>query len=197
MEQVWFRPLVWLDYRLAILLLFIVPLVLIIWSLARKAEAVERLLIIYWRVASLFLITIYLMVPSWPVAFLTGLAAKVLIPIALWFWVDVNDEIKDSPASVFKLVVTSWRWAVTVYCSLGVLALTPFLSCSFTPGATETLFCQVWFQAPWHYKAFMHMKATPGFVGFLGVIGLIIYVIYFLSFLIFRLGKQGRSALEH
>lgn len=197
MEQVWFRPLVWLDYRLAILLLFIVPLVLIIWSLVRKAEAVERLLIIYWRVASLFLITIYLMVPSWPVGFLTGLGAKVLIPIALWFWVDVNDEIKDSPPSVFKLVVTSWRWAVTVYCSLGVLALTPFLSCSFTPGATETPFCQVWFQAPWHYKSFMHLKATPGFVGFLGVVGLVVYVLYFLSFLIFRLGKQGRSALEH
>ncbi|MFM7575755.1 MAG: DUF3177 family protein, partial [Microcystaceae cyanobacterium] len=103
MEQVWFRPLVWLDYRLAILLLFMIPLVLIIWSLVRKAEAVERLLIIYWRVASLFLITIYLMVPSWPVGFLTGFGAKVLIPIALWFWVDVNDEIKDSPPSVFKL----------------------------------------------------------------------------------------------
>ncbi|MGL5035607.1 MAG: DUF3177 family protein [Microcystaceae cyanobacterium] len=196
MDNLWFRPLIWLDYRLAILFALILPGLLIIWALIQRSEAIERLLIIYWRVASLLLISVYLMVPTWPIAFVIAIAARILIALALWFWVDLNDEIRDSPASLLKLVTTSWRWAITAYCSVGIIALVPFLPCTFTPGATNTPFCQIWSQAPWFYKQLMHPNATSGFVGFLGIIGLVIYILYFLSFLIFRLGKQGRSALE-
>lgn len=65
MEELWFRPLVWTDYRLAMSFIVIIPTILIIWSLVRQAEAISRLLIIYWRVASLLMITVYLLVPAW------------------------------------------------------------------------------------------------------------------------------------
>ncbi len=78
----------------------------------------SSLLIIYWRVASLLLITVYLMIASWPIGFVTSFLAKILIPISLWFWVDINDEIKDLPSSPIKFVTTAWRWAVTIYCPL-------------------------------------------------------------------------------
>jgi hypothetical protein len=169
---------------------------LLIWSLLQRSDAIQQLLIIYWRVASLMMITVYLMIPSWPVAYVTGIIARILIPLSLWFWVDLNDEIKDSRPTFLKLVTTSWRWAITIYCSLGVIAFIPFLSCAFSTGAVETPFCQVWLQAPWRYKEIIHPNATPGFLGFLGIIGLVSYVLYFIYFIVIRLARQGRSALE-
>ena len=197
MNDVWYRPLVWLDYRLAVVFTVIIPLMLVLWSLFKQVEAINRLLMIYWRVASLLMITVYLMIPSWSVGFATGFIARCLIPISLWFWVDLNDEIHDLPASGVKSFTTIWRWAVTVYCSLGVLASIPFLSCTFSSALGNTPSCQVWLQPPWRYKELFHANSSPGFLGFLGIVGLIIYSLYFLSFLAFRLGKQGRSALEH
>jgi len=69
MNQLWFRPLVWIDYRLAVLFTVIIPAILLIWSLFAKIESLQKLLIIYWRVASLLLITVYLMIASWPIGF--------------------------------------------------------------------------------------------------------------------------------
>ena len=208
MEELWFRPLVWTDYRLAMSFAVIVPTILIVWSLVRQAEAISRLFIIYWRVASLLMITVYLLVPAWgiensafenlcgQIGFITALVARVLIPISLWFWVDINDEIKDLPPSFLKLVVISWRWAMTVYCSLGVIASVPFLSCAFSLDLLSSPFCQVWIEAPLGYRSIIHSDATQGFIGFLGLLGLSVYVLYFGYFLLIRLGKQGRLALE-
>ena len=196
MEEVWFKPLVWADHRLALIFTLILPLLLFLGSAITRLESIRRLLIIYWRVASLLMIAIYLMIPGWPLGFAVGFAARLLIPISLWFWVDLNDEIKDLPPSFLKLALTSWRWAVTIYCSLGAIASFPFLSCAFSPGAIKTSFCQVWLSGPWQYQSIFHSHATSGFLGFLGIVGLIFYILYFGYFLFFRLGKQGRSALE-
>lgn len=196
MDELWFEPLVWADYRLAVLFLVIVPAILIVWASLRQSEAIQRLLIVYWRVSSLLMVTVYLMIPAWPIAFLTGFAARLLIPISLWFWVDLNDEIGDLRRSSLKLSLTGWRWAVTVYCSLGAIASLPFLSCAFSPGQVETPFCQVWLQPPWGYWSFFHPNLKAGVLGFFGAVGLVVYVIYLAYFVFVRLAKQGRSALE-
>ena len=195
MDEIWFRPLVWTDYRLAVVFTVILPLVLIIWTTLKKAEAMQRLLIIYWRVASLLMITVYLMIPAWSIGFVTGFVARLLIPLSLWFWIDLNDEIADAPQSSLKLVFTSWRWAVTVYSILGAIAFSPFLSC-VTTNVIKNPFCRVWLEPPFLYKQWFHANSTPGFLGFLGAAGLCVYAIYFVYFLLMRLGKQGRSAME-
>ena len=196
MAEIWFRPLVWTDYRLAILFMVCLPLILLLWSTINRAEAIQRLLIIYWRVASLLMITVYLMIPGWSVGFITSWIARLLIPLSLWFWADLNDEITDAPKSSLKLIFTSWRWAITIYCLLGVVLTTGFLSCAFAAGAVETDSCRVWLEAPWLYKAWFHYGSPPGFLGFLGATGLCVYIIYFVYFLLVRLSKQGRSAME-
>jgi Protein of unknown function (DUF3177) len=196
MDETWLRSLVWTDYRLAVMFTVIVPVILLIWALVRQSDAILRLLIIYWRVASLLMITVYLMIPSWPIGYITSFAARVLIPVSLWFWVDLNDEIKDLPQTSLKFALTSWRWAVTIYSSLGAIATLPFLSCAFSPGSTDTPFCRFWLEAPWRFKEIFHANSTPGFLGFVGMVGLIVYTLYFAYFLFIRLGKQGRSALE-
>ena len=195
--DIWFRPLVWMDYRLGVSIAVIIPFVLLIWVSFQRQEAMQRLLIIYWRVASLLMITVYLLIPNWRIGFVTGFAARLLIPISLWFWADLNEEIRDIPQSILKLVFTSWRWATTAYCVLGAIAKSLFLPCSFSSTAVETSFCQVWLEVPQAYRNFFHTKpGNEGFLGFLGAVGLVVYIIYLAYFVLIRLGKQGRSALE-
>lgn len=196
MDKVWFRPLVWLDYRLALLFLVIIPVILLIWVLVQKAEVIQRLLMINLRVSSLLAITIYLGIGEFGVSFISGLMARILIPISLWFWVDLNDEIEDQPMSPLKLIFTSWRWAVSVYCALSALASIPFLVCAFSETAIKTDFCRVWFEPPLLYKDYFHHNTKPGFLGFIGIIALIAYVLYLSYFVIIKLGKQGRSATQ-
>ncbi len=195
-SEPWFQPLVWTDYRLALLFTVITPLILLIWAFVQGAEAIQRLLIIYWRVSSLLFITLYLMIAGWPIAFVSAFLSRIFIPISLWFWVDVNEEIDDQPQRPLKLTLTSWRWALTVYCALGALGQIPFLSCAFSKGAISTPFCAVWLEPPLLYKQYFHGNYTPQFLGFLGIVGLVIYVLYLSYFLLIRLGKQGRSAME-
>lgn len=197
MNEIWFRPWIWTDYRLATVFLVIMPLVLLIWSAFARKEAMMRLLIIYWRIASLLMITVYLMIPGWGLGYITSIAARILIPISLWFWLDLNEEIVDTPKSTLKLTLTSWRWATTIYCTLGAIATIPFLNCSFNSTALVTPFCQAWLEVPQIYKQIIHAKpGNEGFLGFLGMVGLTFYVIYLAYFVLIRLGKQGRSALE-
>jgi hypothetical protein len=195
--DIWFRPLVWMDYRLGVLLAVILPLGLLIWALFQKQEAMQRLLIVYWRVASLLMITVYLLIPGWKIGFITSFAARVLIAISLWFWVDLNEEIRDIPQNFLKLAFTSWRWAMTAYCTLGAIAQAFFLPCGLSSSTAKTAFCQVWLEAPAAYRNFFHNKpGNEGFLGFMGSVGLVIYLIYLAYFVLIRLGKQGRSALE-
>jgi hypothetical protein len=196
MEETFLKSLAWTDSRLGLLFSVLIPLVLLIWAARQQIPSIQRLLIIYWRVASLWMITVYLLIPVWGIGYLTGLASRILIPISLWFWVDINDEIRDLPKSKLKLGITSWRWAMTLYCVLGAIANVFFVPCAFASDATAQNHCRIWLQAPWQYKSLMHPNATTGFLGFLGMTGLIIYLIYFFYFLLFRLIKQGRIALE-
>lgn len=196
MSQDLLQPLVWMDYRLAVLFTVVVPLVLLIWAFVRRSESIERLLIIYWRVSSLLAITVYLLIGSFPVGFVSSFLARILIPIGLWFWVDLNEEIKEQPSSALKLLFTAWRWAVSIYCTLGAIASLFFLQCALSTATFATPFCQVWLDPPFGYKNFLHAGYKPGFLGFLGITGLIIYVLYFAYFVTFRLAKQGRSAVE-
>ncbi len=196
-NNVWFRQLVWIDYRLAVLFLIIIPIILLIWAYVQQAQGIQKLLTIYWRVSSLLAITIYLMIAQYPVSFISGLIGQILIPISLWFWVDLNDEIDYQPSGALKLTFTSWRWAVTVYSILGTLAFIPFVGCAFSGNVGQSPACAVWFEAPLIFKDYFHHNSKPAFLGFLGIVCLIIYVLYLAYFVLVKLGKQGRTATPH
>lgn len=196
MSQEVLRSLVWLDYRLALLVTVFVPLTLLIWAFVKNMDAIVRLLIIYWRVASLLAITVYLLIGNLPLSFLAATGARFLIPVGLWFWVDLNEEIDEHRSTPLKLAFTAWRWAISVYSGLGFLASLPFLQCAFSGTALESAFCQVWREPPLRFRELIHAGYKPEFLGFIGLFLLIIYVIYLGYFVLVRLGKQGRSAME-
>lgn len=195
-DELWFRPLVWMDYRLALIFTAIIPLILLIWAFVQKAEAIQRLLTIYWRVSSLLVITVYLLIAALPLGFVSGLLARLLIPLSLWFWVDLNEEIDDQPSGALKLTFNSWRWAITIYSLLGAIAQLPFLQCAFSSNAITGPFCRPWLEPPLLFKDYFHPNTKAGFLGFIGIIGLIFYVLCLGYFVVFRLGKQGRSAIQ-
>ena len=195
-DTIWFRPLVWMDYRLALLFTVIIPLTLLIWAVVQQSAAIQRLLIIYWRVASLLAITVYMMIGSLPISFVSGIMARILIPVSLWFWADINEEINDLPQRELKLAVTSWRWAITIYSAIGILAQIPFLGCAAAKQVIDKPFCRVWLEPTWLYREFFHPRLTTQFLSFIGIFGLIVYVLYLSYFIFVRLGKQGRSAME-
>jgi len=189
----WLRMLVWTNYRLAVLFGVVIPLGLFLWAFIQKAEAIQRLLATYWRVSSLLAIAVYLMIAQLPIGFLAGFGALLLISIALWFWVDLNEEIDDRRGRL-KLAFVSWRWAMTIYCTSVALLQLPFLRCAFAPGAIATPGCQVWLEAPFLFKQIFHANTKTGTLGFLAVVALTIYVLSLLYFVFVKLGKQGRSA---
>jgi hypothetical protein len=196
MSQLFLQSLIWTDYRLAVLFTVILPILLLTWSFAQKAEAIQRLIMLYWRVSSLLAITVYLMIGSHPIGFITGFLGRILIPLSLWFWADLNEEISDQFQTLLKLTFTSWRWAVSLYCGLGAIASLSFLKCGFSTAAFKTEFCQAWLYPPFGFREMFHPTTKPEFLGFLGIVSLIIYTLYLGYFVMFRLSKQGRSAAE-
>lgn len=193
MTETLLRPWVWLDYRLAVVFTVVMPLILLVWAWIARVEALQRLMTIYWRVASLLMITVYLFIPGWGLGFVTAPVARGLIPLALWFWADINEEIQDLPQGALKTLFRAWRWAITLYCTLGAIANVLVVNCVTM---AQSKFCSMWLEAPQHYQRVFHGNTAPGVLGFLGAAGLFFYLFYFSSFLLFRLGKQGRSALE-
>jgi Protein of unknown function (DUF3177) len=190
----WFQPLIWLDYRLALIFTVIVPMVLLIWSVVKKVPVVIGIMIIYWRVASLLGITIYLMMGGLSLAFFSAIAAKILIPISLWFWIDINEEINDLPPKAIKLALTAWRWATTAYCGLGAMALLLFIPCGLS---AKSNFCQAWLQPPLFYHKLFHASTKAETLGAFGIAALVLYVLCFGYFVVVRLGKQGRMAIDN
>jgi hypothetical protein len=189
--------LVWLDYRLAFVLLVIVPVVISLWGLFQRVLVVNTLMKIYWRVASLFLITMYLAIGGSGLAFGTGLLARILIPLALWFWIDINEEIADLPPSKgIKIAVTAWRWATTAYCAIGAVGVALLGQCAVSNAFLKTDTCQAWFQPPLAYQRFLHATAGGEFLGALGTVALVIYGCVLGYFVVMRLGKQGRMAMD-
>jgi hypothetical protein len=196
MQDELLRSLVWTDYRLAVLFAVLIPLILLIWAFVQKVDSMVRLMIIYWRVSSLLAITVYIFIAGWPIAFISGFLARLLIPISLWFWVDINDDIQDMQPRPLKLALTSWRWAITIYSILGALAMIPSLPCAFAQGVIRTPSCRAWLEAPSVFKQMFHPGSKPEFLGFIGMMLLLFYVCYLSYFVLIRLGKQGRSAME-
>ncbi|MCY3537306.1 MAG: DUF3177 family protein, partial [Cyanobacteria bacterium MAG IRC3_bin_20] len=91
------QRLIWADYRAAVVLTIVLPLVLLIWAAFRKEGAIGRLLNLYWKVSSLLAITVLLLAGAEPRAFAVAVAAHLLILGSLWFWEDITDALADLP----------------------------------------------------------------------------------------------------
>jgi hypothetical protein len=194
MDATLIRQLVWLDYRLALLFIALIPLGLLGWAFQSKSEPIKRSLLLYWRVASLVLITICLASGSIAVSFITGIVAEILIVLALWFWQDLNEDIEASRKSI-KPIYLGWRWAVTVYCSLSIIFRLIFSNCAFVKVEQLGDICKIWFEPPLNFSQLFHNAIPVENLAFFGAVGGIVYGLYLFFFLAFSLPKTGRKLI--
>ena len=145
MNELSYRALVWLTYRLGATVALGLPLVLLIWSAWRRDAVVMRLLGLYWKVASLMAISLLLLTDQRPLGYLTAVVAPVLMVVSVWFWVDLNEELSDQPTwRPLPLTVRLWRWAFSGFALLSVVMSVTALGCVEAPALRA---CAPWLEA--------------------------------------------------
>lgn len=197
-----YRTLVWLDFRLAVLVAVGLPLVLLVWSAVKRQGALLRLMGLYWKLASLLLIAILLLTDQRPLGFWLVIAAQLILVVGLWFWVDINEEINDLPPwRALPLSLRIWRWGFSIWALLGAGLSATALGCTDKAAMLQTK-CAVWLQPPLQLHSpiaglfgfVFGADWTPSLAAFLGSAGLVAYGVGLLQWLLVRLPKLGRVA---
>ena len=200
MNELTYRALVWLTYRLAATFAVGVPLVLLIWSAWRREPLVLRMLGIYWKVASLMAISLLLLTDQRPLGYAMAVAAPVLMVISLWFWVDINEELADQPSwRPLPLVVKVWRWA---FSGFGLLSLGMSVTGLGCMQQLQSPACLAWLEAPQGihglaatvFNFLFGGLWTEAVAAFVGYVALAAYLAGLLQWLLVRLPRYGRVA---
>ena len=200
MNELTYRALVWLTYRLAATFAVGVPLVLLIWSAWRREPMVMRLLGIYWKMASLMAISLLLLTDQRPLGYATAVVAPLLMVISLWFWVDINEELADQPSwRPLPLVVKVWRWA---FSGFGLLSLGMSVTGLGCMQQLQSPACLAWLEAPQGihglaatvFNFLFGGLWTEAVAAFVGYVALVAYLAGLLQWLLVRLPRYGRVA---
>ncbi len=164
--------LVRLDFVLAVLLTVLAPLGLLFWAALKGREIIFRKLVNYWRVSSLLMITVYLLAAAVPIGFLTGIAARILIPLSLGFGRRIDEEESGFESSFYL-----WRQVVTIYCAVGVLFNLPLLRCTFAWNVQPP--CTAWLGPVREFVGVVHPGVSFELLGTFAWVALGIYLLAF------------------
>ena len=202
MNELSYRAMVWLTYRLGATVALGLPLVLLIWSTWRRDPVVQRLMGLYWKVASLMGISLLLLTDERPIGYITALVAPVLMAVSIWFWVDLNEELADQPLwRPLPLTVRLWRWAFSGFALLSVVMSVTALGCVEAPALPA---CAPWLEAPQRMHQGVELvfdfvfggEWTRTVAAFLGYTALVAYLAGALQWMLVRLPRFGRVAGE-
>ncbi len=153
-----------LDFLLAVLLTVVMPLGFL--SAAWQEPRLKQRLIGYWRVSALLMVSLYLLIAQTPLGFVTGILARVLIPLRLVLPL----ELSHVDSRVYR-VFNVWRSITCGYCVVGVLWTLPLLHCL----VWQSTVCRAWYVPAASFRQVIHPNVPPHVLGWVGVIGLIIY----------------------
>ena len=191
---------VWLSFQNSIIFLIGIPITLSLWSIKKRNKAVNKLLSIYWKISLLFFISLLLLIGKYNYALLVTNISTLLMTISIWFWNDINDELKEYDFS-YSLTTTTkvWRWSLT-FISLNILiqSLQNF-SCFYFINSNE---CQIWLRPSSNFyiiiknlfNFFFGANFTQPIAKFLGLFSLSIYTIGLMQWSIIKLPKTGRNS---
>ena len=105
---------IWLSFQLSIIFIIGLPITLSIWSIKKRNKAINKLLSIYWKISILFFISLLLLIGRYNYALVITTISTLLMTISVWFWNDINDELKEYDFSYFLVTITKvWRWSLT------------------------------------------------------------------------------------
>ncbi|MCS6959353.1 MAG: DUF3177 family protein [Pseudanabaenaceae cyanobacterium SKYGB_i_bin29] len=185
------RELVWLDFRLSIVVAVLAPLVLLVGAALSRNRVIYNMLVTYWRVSSLLGITIFLLIGSLPIAFLVGWVARILIPVSLWWWRDLNAELQKQRGPL-RSAFLAWRWGITAYFAAGTVMGLLFLPCAFLPPTEFTDTCRLVLEVPLLFKQLVFYSIPIPNLRAFGIAMLVVFLIFFSSYLLFTFPERGR-----
>ena len=191
---------VWLSFQISIIFLIGIPITLWLWAIKKRNKVVNKLLSIYWKISLLFFISLLLLIGKYNYALIITNISTLLMTISVWFWNDINDELKEYDFSNSLITTTKvWRWSLT-FISLNFLfqSLQNFSCLSFI-NSTE---CEIWLQPSSNFyiiikslfNFFFGANFTQPLAKYLGLFSLLIYTLGLIQWIIIKLPKNGRNS---
>jgi len=172
-----------LSFQLSIIFLIGIPITLSLWSIKKRNKAVNKLLSVYWKISLLFFISLLLLIGKFNYALVITNISTLLMTVSVWFWNDINDELREYDFS-YSLTSTTkvWRWSLT-FISLNFLiqSLRNFSCFSFINSTA----CEIWLQPSSNlyiiiknlFNFFFGANFTQPIAKFLGLLSLLIYIL--------------------
>ena len=191
---------IWLSFQLSIISLIGIPVALSFWSIKKRNKAVNKLLSNYWKISLLFFISLLLLIGKYNYALVVTNISTLLMTISVWFWNDINDELKEYEFTYALTTMTKvWRWSLT-FISLNFLiqSLQNFNCFSSINSAA----CEIWLQPSSNFyiiiknlfNFFFGANFTQPIAKFLGLFSLLIYTLGLIQWSIIKLPKNGRNS---
>jgi len=191
---------IWLSFQLSIIFLIGIPFTLSLWSIKKRNKAVIKLLSIYWKISLLFIISLLLLIGNYNYALLITNISTLLMTFSVWFWNDINDELREYDFS-YSLTTTPkiWRWTITfISLNFFIQSLRNFNCFSFINSDT----CAIWLQPSSNlylilknlFNFFFGANFTQPIAKFLGLFSLLIYILGLIQWSIIKLPKNGRNS---
>ena len=191
---------IWLSFQLSIIFLIGIPITLFFWSIKKRNKAVNKLLSIYWKISPLFFISLLLLIGKYNYALVITNISTLLMTISVWFWNDINDELKEYNLSYALTTTTKvWRWSLT-FISLNFLIQSLLnLNCFSFVNSTA---CEIWLQPSSNlytiiknlFNFLFGANFTQPIAKFLGLFSLLIFTLGLIQWSIIKLPKNGRNS---
>ena len=191
---------VWLSFQLSIIFLLGIPFTLFLWSIKKRNKAIKKLLSNYWRISILFFISLILLVGEYNFALVFTNISTLLMTISVWFWNDINDELKEYNLSdIFATTIKVWRWSLTFVSFNFLIQSLQNISCLYFINSDE---CEIWLKPSTNlylfikslFNFFFGATFTEPVAKFLGLFSLLIYILGLIQWSIIKLPKNGRNS---
>ena len=190
----------WITFQLSSIFIVGVPLSIFIWSIKKKNKAIEKLLIIYWKVSILFFISLILFIGGVGFSLLILIISTCLMTICVWFWTDINRELKGYKLTNALVTTTrSWRWALTFISISFLVHSYQDFSCLNSINTSE---CLKWSEPSKNLSQIINQlfnflfgtNFTEPIAKFIGLFALLIYMVGLLQWFIIKLPRSGRNS---
>ena len=191
---------IWVSFQLSTIFFIGLPFTILIWAIKKGNKVIKRLLKNYWKVSLLFFISLILLIGKLSFGLLITNLAITLMTISVWFWIDINNELKE-----YKLwhpltsITKIWRWALTFTSINFVTRSLLNQECLYKINSVN---CSEWLEPS--KKLFLILKSLFNFLFganftepvalFLGLFALLIYTLGLLQWLVIQLPKNGRNS---
>ena len=176
------------------------PVTLSFWSIKKRNKAVIKLLSIYWKISLLFFISLLLLIGEYNYALVITNISTLLMTISVWFWNDINDELKEYDFT-YPLTTTTkvWRWSLTFISLNFLIQSLRNINCF---SSINSAACEIWLQPSSNlyiiiknlFNFFFGANFTQPIAKFLGLFSLLIYTLGLIQWSIFKLPKNGRNS---